>query len=371
LTGLINGTAYTFFVTATNSAGIRSPSASSASVTPVAPPTPPGAGGLTITSGNGQVTVSFAPSSSGGSGITYIVTATPVGGGTTIKTSGTTSPINVTGLRAGVTYIISVVAVNAGGSSSSSPAAQATVNGQIMISSPAALASAIATIPYSQTLNYTGYPAPVWSVLGGSLPLGLTLDQNAGMITGTPTTPGSYSFTITADNGSTSSSKTFALEIGMPVVQEFGKWPGGPAEAIIDAELDMFKQLVVSGTNQTLILNVDYTLRSGSTIITFTESYLSTLQNGAYYYVAEFEDITGNDFNSTQILLTIDRGAGRAGGAGGTTEGGRGGPPVTGDNEPLILYFAAVFLSLSLIIVCILSLIIDRTRVTRAYVLKK
>jgi hypothetical protein len=161
----------------------------------------------------------------------------------------------------------------------------------------------------------------------------------------------------------------------MPVVQEFGTWPGGPAEAIIDAELEMFKQLVISGTNQTLVLNVDYTLRSGSTIITFTQSYLNTLQNGVYYYIAEFEDVTGNDFNSTQILLTVNRGAAdrnsTVGGNSGTGAGGRGGPPVTGDNEPLILYFAAVFLSLSLIIVCIISLIIDRPRLTRAYVLKK
>ena len=50
---------------------------------------------------------------------------------------------------------------------------------------------------YSQTLATTGGKAPyLWSVSSGSLPAGLTLNANTGVISGTPTTTGSSSFTV-------------------------------------------------------------------------------------------------------------------------------------------------------------------------------
>jgi len=57
-----------------------------------------------------------------------------------------------------------------------------------------------------------GYPAPTYSV-SGAFPPGLHLDTVTGRITGTPTTPGHYGFTITATNASGSVSKTFSLVV--------------------------------------------------------------------------------------------------------------------------------------------------------------
>lgn len=54
---------------------------------------------------------------------------------------------------------------------------------------------------YSFTIAATGFPAPTFAVSSRALPAGLSLDQTTGEITGTPTTPGSATFAITASNG--------------------------------------------------------------------------------------------------------------------------------------------------------------------------
>jgi hypothetical protein len=53
---------------------------------------------------------------------------------------------------------------------------------------------------YSFPYVVTGAPDPTVSVTAGLLPDGLTMDST-GLITGQPTTPGTYDFTVTATNG--------------------------------------------------------------------------------------------------------------------------------------------------------------------------
>ena len=52
--------------------------------------------------------------------------------------------------------------------------------------------------PYSQTPIVSGGVTPyvLWSIIAGSLPLGLMLNMSTGLISGTPTTLGTYSYTI-------------------------------------------------------------------------------------------------------------------------------------------------------------------------------
>ena len=56
---------------------------------------------------------------------------------------------------------------------------------------------------YSATLAASGGTQPyTWSVSAGSLPAGLTLNSSTGVISGTPTTVGDYSFTIQVSDSS-------------------------------------------------------------------------------------------------------------------------------------------------------------------------
>jgi type VI secretion system secreted protein VgrG len=56
-------------------------------------------------------------------------------------------------------------------------------------------------MPYQFDIDASGTPGTVFSVTSGALPAGLTLDGASGVISGSPTSIGTFSFTISADNG--------------------------------------------------------------------------------------------------------------------------------------------------------------------------
>ncbi len=99
VTGLTNGTAYTFKVTATNAIGTGPASAASNSVTP-APPTAPGAPtGVTAAAGNASATVSWTAPSNGGSAITSYTVTPFIGTTAQTPTTVTGSPPATTATR--------------------------------------------------------------------------------------------------------------------------------------------------------------------------------------------------------------------------------------------------------------------------------
>jgi uncharacterized repeat protein (TIGR01451 family) len=78
--------------------------------------------------------------------------------------------------------------------------------------SPAALAPATIGASYGQTLSASGGTAPYgFAVTNGAVPPGLTL-SNAGLLSGTPTTAGSFTFTVTAtDSNGCTGAMTYTL----------------------------------------------------------------------------------------------------------------------------------------------------------------
>jgi hypothetical protein len=102
--------------------------------------------------------------------------------------------------------------------------------------SPAPVAASItsgpppdATIdwPYDFTVTATGLPTPTFSITAGALPPGLTLDPSSGAISGTPTTAGSYRFTVTASNRAGANAQPYTLTVlGLPLITS-GPPPNG------------------------------------------------------------------------------------------------------------------------------------------------
>jgi len=109
--------------------------------------------------------------------------------------------------------IISFVAVSCddgnengnGGTSSTAPAI-----------TTASLLSGTVGVPYSQTLAATGTAPITWSV-EGTLPVGLTLADATGVISGTPTTAGTANFTVKATNTAGDNTKALSIVITPPV----------------------------------------------------------------------------------------------------------------------------------------------------------
>lgn len=70
-------------------------------------------------------------------------------------------------------------------------------------------------IAYSEAITTNGGTAPyVYTLVSGTLPAGLSLNNSTGLITGTPTTATTYTFTILVTDGSNNTgSETFSITI--------------------------------------------------------------------------------------------------------------------------------------------------------------
>jgi len=71
------------------------------------------------------------------------------------------------------------------------------VTSTLVITTTSALPDGLAGSPYAVALGVTGGAAPyTWTVAGGALPPGLTIDSTANSVSGTPVGVGSFSFTL-------------------------------------------------------------------------------------------------------------------------------------------------------------------------------
>jgi hypothetical protein len=168
ITGLTNGTSYTFRVKAVNSAGSGAESGASPAVTPRTLPTAPTA--VSGTPGDGQVSLSWtAPSTDGGSPITgYAIT--PSIGSTpqpTIAFDSTATAQTVTGLANGTTYTFRVAAVTAAGTGAAS-AASAGITPRTVPGAPTAVSAVAgdgqATVTWTAPASTGGSPITGYTV---------------------------------------------------------------------------------------------------------------------------------------------------------------------------------------------------------------
>jgi uncharacterized repeat protein (TIGR02543 family) len=208
VTGLTNGTAYTFTVIATNSYGNSKVSTASSSVTPAGPPGAPTISGATA--GNASATVSWnAPGSNGGSAITgYTVTSSP--GAKTCTT--TTTSCSVTGLTNGTAYTFTATATNASGTSAASTASSS-VTPQTVPGAPTNVSGAV-----GNAASVVSWTAPGSN--GGSAITGYTATSTPGSFTCTTTSTScnitgltngtAYTFKVRATNAAGNSADSTA-----------------------------------------------------------------------------------------------------------------------------------------------------------------
>ncbi len=214
--GLANGTVYAFTVTATNSIGPGPVSHPSGSVTPKPAPV---ANAVSATVAANSTANPMTLSLSGGaadalaitqpthgaaavSGLAITYTPTP---GYSGSDSFTYTATNTTGTSAAATVTITVSAPT------------------LTFSPPAAALSGgtAATAYGGVTVTAAAGTAPYTYAVNGTLPDGLTLDPPSGLISGTPTTAGDYTFTVTAtdaNNATGTAAYSIAIAVEAPTV---------------------------------------------------------------------------------------------------------------------------------------------------------
>ena len=103
------------------------------------------------------------------------------------------------------------------------------------------LPNGIMNMAYMGTVTATNGTSPyLWSVSNGSLPAGLTLNPDSGAITGLPTAPGIFSFTVqVTDCSSPAQIATKSLSISVRSVPAAATiWPNTTAPTVVDAGSD-------------------------------------------------------------------------------------------------------------------------------------
>lgn len=155
--------------------------------------TPNGAQGTPYT---GQIT--STPPSGSPETFTYSITSGSLPAGLVLDPN--TGAISGTPTVCGGPYAFTVTATGNFGSTSSQPYTISSIAcaGSIVLG-PSSLPSGTVSQPYAQTVTATGGTAGyTYTLSGGSLPSGLTLNSSTGEITGTPSTAATYNFTVQA-----------------------------------------------------------------------------------------------------------------------------------------------------------------------------
>jgi YVTN family beta-propeller protein len=202
---------------------------------------------LTITSNNlpsGAVGTAYSGTVTAGAGTTpytWSITTGSLPSGLSQNTS--TGAITGTPTTGGTFPFTVKVTDSSTGHTTATAAFSITVAGPVtLVVSTTSLATGQNGISYSATLAASGGLTPyAWSIAGGALPAGLSLDSSTGAITGTPTVDGTSTFTVQVADSTTpaaaTATKSFSMAIVEPLAITTASLPDGALSTAYSAAL--------------------------------------------------------------------------------------------------------------------------------------
>jgi hypothetical protein len=286
VTGLDNGTTYAFTVTATNTAGTGTASASYNGVPATIPSSPRS---IIVSPTNAGLTASWAaPSYDGGTAITGYV-ATVRSTGDTCSTIASTRTCTFTGLVNGSSYIVDVVATNNAGSSEA--ASSSNVTPRTVPSKPiqVSLTPGAATLRVTWAAPLSDGGSTITSYLATATPgSGITCTSTGNYCDFLNLTPGTnYTVTVVAVNAAGSGAASTGVS-GMPFTN-----PGAPTSltAVADDTQVLVSWAAPSSTGGSDITGYIATATLGANVFscstpsTATSCWIRGLTNGSRYTI--------------------------------------------------------------------------------------
>lgn len=194
ITGLTNGTTYTFNVYAVNNFASSASGASSTGLVPSTVPSAPTGLSASTTLGATSASVAFTPASNGGSAITNYKYSTDGSTYIAFSPAQTASPVTITGLTNGNTYTLYLEAVNVNGSSAASSSTSVVLyrNGSISfagspvqyltITSCTALSMSTGNFTIEGWVNVANFTAANWSGGAGGFAEIIQMNNGTGFL---------------------------------------------------------------------------------------------------------------------------------------------------------------------------------------------
>jgi hypothetical protein len=185
-----------------------------------------------------------------------------------------------------------------------------------LVISTTALPDTSVAMAYNQTIGATGGSGTyTFATTAGTLPTGLTL-STTGVLSGTPTAPGSYSFTVTEMDGTGATvSQNYSITISPETFSQYvvavlssSTVPAGSNVLVTVQAADQFGNPITNYSGPPSLMVSISPLKSGNTVPTTVTvnstgfgAFLATMQNAGAYTIS----VTGGGFTgSAPVTVT-------------------------------------------------------------------